>query len=85
MVPFRRIIFFALLAGVCGLVLDTIFRPSIYLISSLLFITGVVSVFGLLVWSFVFLKAEPALTRITLVLAFVFILILCYLVATSPD
>jgi uncharacterized membrane protein len=81
---FRRISFFAFIAGAFGLMLDLMVQPSSPF-SQLLFMFGVVSVFGLLAWPIVFLKEEPELTRVALLILIVCLAILFISIATSPD
>jgi hypothetical protein len=81
----RRIIFGLLVAGcLVGLTEALGFRPSIYWLNSLLFLTGLVSPFGLLAWSMACLKTETTLTRVALGMVFVFMLALCYVIAKLP-
>jgi hypothetical protein len=81
----RRTIFGLLIAGcVIGLTEALGLRPSIYWLNSLLFLLGLVSPFGLLIWSAACLKTETTLTRVALAMVFAFMLALCYVIAKLP-
>ncbi len=70
---FRKISFWMLIAGVGGLLLADLFRaPAPF--GPCLFLVGTISVFALFAWAFAFLKDEPTLTRIALV-----VMALCWL------
>jgi hypothetical protein len=84
MKAFRKISFWVLTAGVLGLVLADVFRAPEPL-GRLLFLAGTVSVFALFVWAFAFLKEEPTLTRIALVITALCMGALCYMIATGGD
>ena len=81
----RRTLFGILVAGcLIGLAMALGLRPPIYWLSSLLFLIGLVSPFGLLIWSCVCLETEKALTRVALAMVFVFMLALCFVIAKLP-
>ena len=82
MKTFRRILFFALMAVMAAGLLVLVFHRST---SFLYFDLSIPAALGLLVWSSIFLKTEPDLTRISLVILIVFVAILFVLVGTSPD
>lgn len=84
MTAFRHISFYALVAGACGLIVVQIVHAQ-YWQASFLFITGVLSEFGLLAWVVAFLKVEPTRSRIALVMVFVFLAFVCWSMATSAD
>jgi uncharacterized membrane protein YwaF len=84
MIAFRRILFWVLTVGVLGLVLADLFRAPEPL-GRLLFLAGTISVFALFVWAFAFLKEEPTLTRIALVITALCIAAFCYMIATGGD
>jgi peptidoglycan/LPS O-acetylase OafA/YrhL len=81
---FRKISFGVLMACVLGLVMaDTLRAPEPW--GRLLFLVGTISVFALFVWVFAFLKEEPTLTRIALVVLALCMAALCYLISTGGD
>jgi hypothetical protein len=81
----RRIIFALLTAGcVLGLTQALGLRPAAYSLASILFLIGLVSPFGLLIWAAVCLESERTLTRVALAMVFVFMLALCWVIARSP-
>ena len=84
MKAFRKISFFVLIAGVLGLILADVFRAPQPL-GPFLFLIGTGSVFALFIWAFVFLKDEPSLTRIALVILALCMAAVCYMIATGPD
>ena len=81
----RHILFGLLVAGcLVGLTQALGFRPATFWLASALFLIGLVSPFGLLVWSFVCLETEKTLTRVALGMVFIFMLALCYVIAKLP-
>ena len=78
MKTFRKVSFWVLTASVFGLVLAYAFRAS-GLLGHFLFLAGILSVFALFVWAFAFLKEEPTLTRIALVITALCMAALLYL------
>jgi hypothetical protein len=85
MINIRRIIFGVLVAGCLIGVIEALgFRPSIYWLSSALFLIGLVSPFGLVIWSAVCLEKERILTRVALAMVFIFMLALCFVIAKLP-
>ena len=81
----RRILFGLLVVGcLVGVTQALGLRPPVYWLASALFLIGLVSPFGLLIWSFVCLETEKALTRVALGMVFAFMLALCYIIAKLP-
>jgi hypothetical protein len=81
----RRTLFGLLVAGcIIGLSQALGLRPGIFWLASALFFIGLVSPFGLLIWSAVCLESEKTLTRVALALVFIFMLALCYIIAKLP-
>jgi hypothetical protein len=85
MIKTRRTLFALLVAGcLVGLTQALGLRPATFWLSSALFLIGLASPFGLLIWSFVCLETEKALTRVALAMVFAFMLALCYIIAKLP-
>jgi hypothetical protein len=81
----RRVIFALLVVGcLTGMVESLGLRPPNLLASSTLFLIGLGAPFGLLIWSFIFLEREKLLTRIALVIIFIFMLAQCIVIARAP-
>jgi hypothetical protein len=80
----RQISFWVLAACVFGMVLCDLFRVSTPL-GPFFFLIGTISVFALFIWAFAFMKVEPLLTRIALIILAACMAALCYMVATGPD
>jgi hypothetical protein len=80
-----RTIFAILVVGcLLGLTQALGFRPNTFWLSSALFLIGLVSPFGLLIWSFVVMEREKTLTRVALAMVFVFMVALCIVIARLP-
>ena len=78
---FRRTSFSTLIAGICCMFLAIIVRQTDYNLWYNLQPISVWSMLGSLIWSVIFLKAEPTLTRIglTLIVLTVFVVFACSL------
>jgi hypothetical protein len=81
---FRKISFYILTVGVLGLILADRLRIHPPL-GPFLLLAGTVSVFALFVWAFAFLKEEPILTRIALVILAACMAALVYMIGTGGD
>ncbi len=81
---FRKISFWTLVVFVLGMVLADLFRAPGPL-GRLMFLAGTISMFALFVWAFAFLKEEPTLTRIALVITGLCMAALCYIISTGGD
>jgi hypothetical protein len=82
----RRTLFAVLVVGcLIGLTQALGLRPSTFWLSSTLFLIGLVSPFGLLIWSAVVMERDKTLTRVALAMVFFFMLALCIVIARLPS
>ena len=80
----RHIVFALLVVGsLIGGVESLGLRPPNLFVSSSLFLIGLGSPFGLLIWTAIFLEREKLLTRIALAIAFIFMLAQCIVIARA--
>ncbi len=81
----RHVIFALLIVGcLIGMVESLGLRPPNLFVSSTLFLIGLGSPFGLLIWSAIFLEQEKILTRVALAIVFIFMLAQCIVIARAP-
>lgn len=81
----RRVLFFALLAGVFGLAVAVTIQYSHSDLAAHLGFIAIASLFGLQIWSAIFLKVEPDLARIGLLVVTVCVAALYFWAALHPD
>ncbi len=84
MKTFRLTSFWALTACVVGMVVCDLFRIPAPL-GPLFFLIGTISVFALFAWAFAFMKVEPILTRIALVILAACMAALVYMIGSGGD
>jgi len=81
----RRSIFGLLVAGcVVGMLEAFGFRLPVYWIASVQFFFGIVSPFGLAIWSMIFLEKEKLLTRFALAIVMIFMAALLVVIMRAP-
>ena len=81
----RRSIFGLFVAGCAVGMLEAFgFHLPIYWIASVQFFFGLISPFGLAIWSMIFLEKEKLLTRIALALIMIFMAALVVVIMRAP-